>query len=252
MKYRVSEVSRMSGATVRTLHHYDELGLVSPSMRSDNGYRLYDDGDLAQLQTVLFYRELGFGLSEIAELVTLPEFSRREALREQHALLSEKRERVGRMLKAVEAALIADQQGVTMSKEDLMSPFGDFDPKDHEEEARQRWGDTDAYQESMRRASGYTPSDWEGIQAEAEGIAAAFARTKRMGTSAEDEAAMDIAERHRRHIDERFYPCSPEMHDNLGGMYVADHRFTEYWDKREAGLAEYVRDAIAANTVRQS
>lgn len=242
----------MSGVTVRTLHHYDELGLVSPSGRSEAGYRLYDDADVAHLQTVLFYRELGFGLSEIAEIVTLPGYSRREALREQHALLSEKRERVGRMLKAVETALIAAEQGVTMSTEDLMSPFGDFDPTDYEDEARERWGDTDAYKESTRRASGYTQSDWEGIHAEAEGIAKAFAQAKRTGASAQDEAAMDVAERHRRHIDERFYPCSPEMHDNLGEMYVADHRFTEYWDKREAGLAEYVRDAIAANAVRQS
>jgi len=252
MTYTVSEVSRMSGITVRALHHYDELGLISPAKRSACGYRLYDDADLAHLQTVLFYRELGFGLSEIAGLVTLPGFSRREALREQHALLTEKRERVGRMLNSVEAALIAEEQGVTMSKEDLMSPFGDFDPKDHEEEAEERWGETDAYKESKRRTTGYSQSDWVEIQAEAEGIAEKFATVKRTGIGASEDAAMNVAELHRRHIDERFYSCSPEMHDSLGEMYVADHRFADYWDNREVGLAEYVRDAIAANAVRQS
>lgn len=246
----MSAVAELAGVTVRTLHHYDELGLVSAS-RSSSGYRIYDDDGLERLQTVLFYRELGFSLSDIAELVKAPGFSRRSALVDQHAMLSEKRDHLSRMLKAVEAALVADEQGVTMSKEDLMSPFGDFDPSEYAQEAKDRWGDTDAYKESMRRTSGYTTDDWHDVTAEAEGIAEAFAHLVRAGMTSESPEALAVAERHRRHIDERFYPCSHEMHTNLGEMYVADHRFTEYWDKRVEGLAAFVRDAITANAIAQ-
>ncbi len=251
MNYTVSEVSRMSGVSVRTLHHYDELGLATPAERSKSGYRIYSDDDLAHLQTVLFYRELGFGLSEIARLVTLPGFSRKEALREQHALLTQKRERIERMLKAVESALVANEQGVTMTKEDLMSPFGDFDPTEYEDEVKERWGDSDAFKASQKQTSRYSDDDWKEIQIEADGIAEAFAELKRSDVEPEAEAAMDVAERHRRHIDGRFYPCSAEMHDRLGEMYVADTRFTAYWDEREDGLARFVRDAISANAIRQ-
>lgn len=251
MNYRVSEVAKLSGVTVRTLHHYDELGLVPAQKRSFAGYRLYDDDGLERLQSVLFYRELGFSLSDIADLVAAPGFSRRLALIDQHAMLGMKRDHLDRMLKSVEAALIADEQGVTMSKEDLLSPFGDFDLSQYAQEAEERWGNTGAYKESMRRTSEYTADDWHEVTAEAEGVAEAFAQLVRAGTSPESPQALAVAERHRRHIEDRFYPCSHEMHSNLGEMYVADHRFTEYWDKRVEGLAGFVRDAITANAISQ-
>lgn len=252
MELTVSEVARLSGVTVRTLHHYDEIGLVRPDTRSAGGYRLYDDGDVERLQTVLFYRELGFPLGRIRELVMQPEFSRYDALVDQHALLQRKRDRLDRMIRAVERALAAATQDIEMTKEDLLKPFGDFDPEQYREEAEERWGHTDAYQESTRRAQGYSDADWQDIASEQEEIVEDFAKLLRAGDDPEGESAMDVAEEHRQFIDSRFYPCSAEMHMSLGEMYVADERFTAFWDKAEPGLAAFVAEAISANAVRQA
>lgn len=250
MIYTVSDVSRMSGVTVRALHHYDELGLVRPARRSASGYRLYEREDLERLQTVLFYRELGFELARIVEMVDNEDHSRSSALVEQHRLLVRKRDRIDQMLVAVEAALIAEEQGVKMSDEDLVAVFGDFDPSQYEDEVQERWGDTDAYRESARRTDRYTADDWREVKAEAEGIAEAFADLLKNGVDATSDEATKVAERHRRHIDERFYACTKEAHAGLGEMYVNDARFAEYWDQRSEGLAVFVRDAIAANSSR--
>ncbi len=139
-----------------------------------------------------------------------------------------------------------------MSDEEL---FDGLDPIARNEaefgaEVRNRWGDTDAYAESSRRAKAYTAQDWDAIKAEGEAVESALAELMRTGVPAEDAAAMDLAERARLHIDRWFYPCSHEMHAGLGDMYVADPRFAAHYDTRAPGLAAYFRDAIVANGVR--
>ncbi|WP_433057347.1 TipAS antibiotic-recognition domain-containing protein [Dactylosporangium sp. CS-033363] len=128
--------------------------------------------------------------------------------------------------------------------------FGEFDPDQHAEEAEQRWGSTDAYQESARRTARYTKSDWERIKREAAENTEAFAAAFEDGTPAADARAMDLAEAHRQHISRWFYDCSPEIHQGLGDMYVADPRFTANYDTDHPGLAAYIRDAIRANAAR--
>lgn len=128
--------------------------------------------------------------------------------------------------------------------------FGDFDPTEYEDEVKERWGDTEAYRESGRRTKGYTSEDWSLIKAEGEPIVTGLAAALRAGIPADDPTVMDLADAHRLQIDKWFYPCSPEMQASLGAMYVADPRFTAYWDQFEVGLAEYVRDAIVANAAR--
>ena len=137
-----------------------------------------------------------------------------------------------------------------MTSEEMFDVFGDFDPREYEAEAKERWGDTDAHAESQRRTSSYSRDQWAEIMAEGDDIARALAGLLRNGVEADAVAAMDAAERHRRHIDRWFYPCPPEMHDGLGEMYTADPRFTEYWDKYEPGLAAFVSNAITANALR--
>lgn len=120
----------------------------------------------------------------------------------------------------------------------------------YEEEARERWGDTDAWSQSAQRTSRYTDAEWAEVQAEADEVNRLYAEALRSGAGADSPAAMDAAEAHRRHIHTRFYELTAEMHLNLGEMYVADPRFTEYYERIEPGLAAFVRDAIRANAGR--
>lgn len=251
MGLSVGKVAELASVSVRTLHHYDEVGLLSPSARSDAGYRLYDDADLARLQQILFYRELGFPLDDIGKIMSDPEFDRRDALLEQRRMLERKGRHIGAMLEAIDRALDASQKGIVMNKEEMFEVFGDFDPAEYEDEVKERWGDTDAYKESNRRTSRYTKQDWERIKAEG------TAQMERMialfdeGASPEDPRSMDVAEEARLSIDRNFYPCSPEMHVHLGEMYVADPRFTKFYDQHREGLAQWFCDAITANALRE-
>ncbi|MEV7510514.1 MerR family transcriptional regulator [Streptomyces sp. NPDC090085] len=250
MSYSVGQVAGFAGVTVRALHHYDGIGLLSPSGRSTAGHRRYDDGDLDRLQRILFYRELGFPLDEVAVLLDDPETDPREHLRRQHALLTDRIDRLQQMAKAVEHALEAKKMGINLTPEEKFEVFGDFDPDEHAEEVEQRWGDTDAYRESARRTASYTKEDWKRIQDLAEGINQRFAALMDSGAPADGEAAMDLAEEHRGWIDGSYYSCGYEMHTCLGEMYVADERFKAFYDAVRPGLAVFVRDAILANAVR--
>ncbi|MCJ0873991.1 MerR family transcriptional regulator [Streptomyces sp. AP-93] len=247
MGYSVGQVAGFAGVTVRTLHHYDEIGLLSPSGRSHAGHRRYDDADLDRLQRVLFYRELGFPLEEVAVLLDDPESDPGEHLRRQHALLTDRIARLQQMAAAVEHAMEAKKMGINLTPEERFEVFGDFDPGEHAEEAERRWGDT--YRESARRTASCTKEDWLRIQALAEDINRRFAALLDSGTSAESEEAMDLAEEHRGWINGSHYFCTYEIHTGLGEMYVADERFTAYYDAVRPGLAVFVRDAILANAV---
>ena len=174
MAFTVGELSRLTGVTVRALHHYDEIGLVRPSQRSAAGYRIYSDGDVLRLQQVLVFRELGVPLDAIG--TAIDEASDRAALLRKHRReLAEKRTRIDAMLAAVDAALGALEKGKTMQPVDVKKMFDGFNPEDYEEEARQRWGHTDAYKESARRTKQYGKPEWEAIRRESEAIYARLA-----------------------------------------------------------------------------
>ena len=247
---RIGEVARLAHVSVRTLHHYDAVGVLRPSGRSEAGYRLYTAEDLERLQTVLLYKELGFGLGEIRDLLAEPGFDRREALRAQRAQLVRRSSRVDAMLALIDKTLAAMDEGIPMERDDLFGVFGDFDPAEHEAEAEERWGDTEAYKESARRTRRYTRDDWTRFKAESDDVNQAIAALMDHGVAADDPQAMDAVERHRLLIDTWFYPCSHEMHEELGRLYVADPRFTATYEKIRPGMAAYVRDATAANARR--
>ena len=240
----VGEVAELAGVTVRTLHHYDELGLLSPSVRSEAGYRLYSFADLARLQEILIWRQLGFALSEIGALLDDPGYDRIGALERQRQLVDREVERLSALAGAIEAALEAERHGTRLEEETM---FDGFDPAEYEEEARGRWGDTEAYQESARRTRSYGDAEWAAIRAESEEIVIGLVLLMRAGEPADGPRARALAERHREHISRWFYPCSREMHSGLGEMYVADDRFAQTYERQASGLAAYFRDAIAAN-----
>jgi DNA-binding transcriptional MerR regulator len=245
----VSEVAALAAVTVRTLHHYDEIGLVVPSGRTGAGYRLYDSQDLERLQLVLFYRELGFGLDDIKALLDDPATDRRQSLQAQRALLAARRQRLERMIAAVDDAIAADEEGTTMDDEALFEVFGE-EQRELQAEAEQRWGDTEPYRESRRRTARYTATDWSELKVESEAIMQRIAEVYRSGATPDSEAAMDAVEAHRRQISERFYECTHDMQVQLGEGYVQDPRFAATYGAIEPGLAVWVRDAIRANAER--
>ncbi|MFI0735097.1 MerR family transcriptional regulator [Streptomyces sp. NPDC021225] len=250
MSYSVGQVAGFAGVTVRTLHHYDEIGLLRPSVRSRAGHRRYDDADLDRLQQILFYRELGFPLDEVAVLLDDPDTDPQQHLRRQHAVLTERIERLRKMAAAVEHAMEARKMGINLTPEEKFEVFGGKDPEQYAEEAERRWGGTEAYAESQRRAAEYTKEDWQRMQAEVADWTARFAALMEEGEPASGERAMDMAEEHRRHISTWFYECTFEAHLGLGEMYVADERFREFYDSVRPGAAEHLRAAIAANAAR--
>lgn len=245
MGITVGEVSRLTGITVRALHHYDEIGLVRPSRRTSAGYRLYEDADLLRLQQVLVLRELGVPLDEIAHAID-EGGSQDDLLRRQRDVLLTMRTRLDAMVASIDAALASLEKGQQMTNDEMKQLFDGFDPSVYEDEVAERWGNTDAYRESARRTKQYGKAEWQQIKVEAEAIGRDLAALLRAGVPASDPRAKAVVERHRQHISTWFYPCSVELQRRLGEMYVADPRFAANIDKVEPGLAAYWRDAILA------
>ena len=247
----VGQVADRLDVTVRTLHHYDEIGLVEPSERSGAGYRLYTEDDLTRLQHVVVYRRLGFALEEIALLLEQPE-SVEQHLRRQRAAVSHRLDELRDLVTAIDRAIEKEGSGVRLTREEQHELFGDGFSDEYAAEAQERWGETDAWKQSQRRTAQYSKEDWVQIKAEMDAVNAAFVRAKRVGLPPDSPEAMDAAEAHRRHIHDRFYELSHEFHRGLADMYVADARFTRTYDDQEPGLAQYVHDAIHANADRRA
>jgi hypothetical protein len=145
----------------------------------------------------------------------------------------------------------AAQMGISLTPEERFEIFGEHDPEQYQAEVEERWGETEAYQQSQRRTAAYTKDDWLQIKAEAADVERRFAEAMAAGVPADDVRAMDIAEEHRQHISRWFYDCPPAMHAGLGRMYVEDERFTATYERVAAGLAQYVSTAVQANAARR-
>jgi DNA-binding transcriptional MerR regulator len=249
MSYSVGQVARLAGVTVRTLHHYDEVKLLSPSGRTAAGYRSYAEADLERLQQILFYREFGFPLDEIAAIVSDPSVDAAAHLRRQHVLLTERIGRLQAMVTAIEYEMEAQHMGISLTPEERFELFGDSYDR-NAEEAKERWGDTEAYRQSQRRTAKYTKEDWQRFKAEGEAFGGRLLAALNAEVPTDSEQAMDLAEEHRQQITRWFYDCTYEIHRGLGEMYVEDERFRSYYENLAAGLPEFLRDAIRANADR--
>ncbi|MGC4894675.1 MerR family transcriptional regulator [Micromonospora sp. DT31] len=252
MAYTVGQVARAARVTVRTLHHYDEIGLLRPGGRTSAGYRRYDDADLDRLQLIRYYRELGFPLEEIAEILDDPDVDPATHLRRQHELLSGRIGKLQEMVAAIERAMEARKLEIQLTPEERFEVFGDFDPAEHADEVDQRWGDTDAYRQSRERTGRYSKEDWGRNKAENEDWARRISAVLDSGAPADGPEAMALAEEHRQLINRWFYDCSYEMHTCLADMYVADPRFTAYFETMRPGMAAYLNEAIHANAISRA
>ena len=245
----IGDICRMTGISTRTLRYYDKKGLLKPGGYACGGVRLYGDEELARLQQILFYRELGMPLNQIMNILSSPSFDRTQALQQHRALLRLQRDRLEQLLQTVDHTLETWEGGKTMGKED----FKGFDKGEIEahqakyaQEAQQRWGDTEAYVESQRRAKNYRPEDWKRIEAEGERLMERLVAAFDAGWAADDKRAMDIAEGFREQISRHFYSCGLEVFRGLGQMYTADERFAAYYNRHREGLAPYYSAIVAA------
>ncbi len=249
MSYSVGQVAELAGVTVRTLHHYGQIGLLEPQDRSTAGYRRYSDDDLQQLQHILFYRELGFSLEDIATILRDPGADASAHLARQRVLLNRRIDRLQSMVAAIEKEMEARTMGIQLTPEEKFEIFGPTYSEDYETEAEQRWGDTDAWKQSQARTATFSKEQWMEIKKAGDDLNRRLAAAMTGGAAPDSAAAMALAEEHRRSI-ETFYDCSPQMHRGLGDMYVQDERFAKTYNDVAPGLAQWLRDAIHANADR--
>jgi DNA-binding transcriptional MerR regulator len=242
----VGAVAALTGVSVRTLHHYDHIGLVVPSIRTPAGYRGYTDADIERLHLVLVYRSVGMPLDEIRALLDDSGADVLEQLRRQHELLLEQAERLRRTIKAVEDLMNAHREGIQLTAQEQVEIFGTTAfGEGYAAEAQERWGETEAWKQSEQRVSQFSKQDWIAIKTEGDALLDALAKAKRNGVRPGSVEGNELAARHRASI-ERFYDCDDEMHRTLVAMYLADERFTRYYDDVEPGLAQYVHDIVVA------
>lgn len=239
MSLSISKTAKLTGVSVRTLHYYDEIGLLSPSMVSETGYRYYDDLALERLQQILFYRELDFSLKDIAEIMNTSEYKKEDALKRQRELLKLKRKRIDKLIGLLDANL----KGVdTMSfKEFDMSPIEEAKAK-YADEVKARWGSTDAYAQTAAKTKKYSKDDWAEISSKSNEIMKEF--SKLVKESPASAPVQELVEKWRTFIRESYYDCTKEILAGLGEMYVADERFMMNINKFGDGTAELMNQAI--------
>ena len=206
---KISEVAKLSGVTVRTLHYYDEIGLLKPSDITEAGYRVYSNKDLETLQQILFFRELDFPLNEIKEIMTNPNYNKNEALNKHKEF---------------------DNSKIEENK------------RKYSEEVKNRWGNTDAYKEYEKKTSSYDKNSWTTINEEMIEILKEFADNSNEDPNS--HIVQSLVEKWRAYITSNFYNCTKEILSGLGLMYIGDERFKENIDKYGEGTAEFMVKAI--------
>ena len=240
MKMQINEFAKLTGVSVRTLHYYDEIGLLKPAFVDEqNGYRFYDENSLERMQEILFYRELDFELKSISEILSSPDYDKKKALAEQRKLLVLKKERLERIIDALDGV---EKGKVTMTAFDN----SDYETarKQYETEAKERWGATDAYKEHAEKTANYTAEKWQEVNDGLNTVLAKFSECMQNGNTADSVEAQKLVKELQNYITENYYTCTNEILAGLGKMYVADERFKNNIDKHADGTAEFISEAI--------
>lgn len=240
MIYTVQHLARLAGVTVRTLHHYDEIGLLKPSFVRANGYRVYEDRQVWRLRQILLLRELSFPLSHIQRMLSDETFDVRSVLSDQRQLLELKKKRIQMLIDMVDTQLKGGESMTDAAN--ILKPFTDKTMDAYKKEAYERWGKTDAYKQSQERTKNWTKADYETVARDGAALTAEL--SKLMDRGIEDEDVQKLINKHYESI-QQFYDCPMDMYVQLGQMYVDDARFTAYYDKFRPGMAVFMRDAIA-------
>lgn len=238
MKRNIGQTAQAAGVSVRTLHYYDQIGLLKPVEVTESGYRLYDDKSLSRLQQILFFRELGFPLGDIAEILASPNYDKMQALRNRRELLLAKRRDIDNLIRLVDTTL----GGHDMKNKDACANHWESTRTAMAKEAEERWGHTAAYAQSAQKDAGRTDEQRLAIQQEAEDIFVAFAACR--DCTPDSPQTQKLVQRWQAHITAHYYDCSKKILAALGEMYTQDERFTANIDRFGEGTARLMRDAI--------
>lgn len=241
MAYTIHNLAKLAGVSVRTLHYYDEIGLLSPASIQKNGYRQYEEPQLIRLQQILFFRELDFELSEIKEILSRPNYSVVGALQEQKKMIELKRKRLDRLITTITTTITTMQNNQPIKDEELYDAFKDNDVKQYQTEVKERWGNTEAYKQSTAKVAKMTKAEMEALKEKQKQLTQKLADA--MDLPIESAEAQALVTEHYQGI-QFFYDCPTEMYRNLGKMYIEDPRFTAYYDKFRPGLAAWLQQAI--------
>jgi MerR family transcriptional regulator, thiopeptide resistance regulator len=240
--YTVKQLSDLAEVSVRTLHYYDEIGLLRPSKVGENHYRYYDDNALLRLQQILFYREMGVELMQIKDILDSENFDVVAALRSHRKALQEKIERLENLVGTVDTTIRYLGGEVEMSKKQLFEAFSEEEQKQYEREARLQWG-PDTVNQSIKRWNSYTESQRQAIGEEGAQVYADLVKAIEAGTPPEDAEVQEILKRWHNHT-RYFYEPTLEILRGLGEMYNTDARFIANFTKLHPDLPQYLQDSI--------
>lgn len=211
MKMQIREFAELAGVSVRTLHYYDEIGLLQPaSVDRQTGYRFYDESSLLRMQEILFYRELDFPLKSIQEILSSPRYDKQKALKEQKTLLRLKKERLERLIDAIDGAL---------KGENVMKAFDNSKMEQYMEEAKARWGKTKAWQEYEEKSAGRTLEAEKDLGEQMMEFFVRFGALR--GKEPGSEPVQQVVAALQQFITDHYYTCTKEILRNLGQMYTA-------------------------------
>lgn len=236
MKMQIKEFASFTGVSVRTLHYYDEIGLLKPAaVDRYSGYRFYDESSLIKIQEILFYRELDFSLKSIKEILSSPDYNKNEALKQQKKLLVLKKQRLERLISAIDGAA---------KGEAVMTAFDNSEFENYKAEVKEKWGNTDAYREHREKTKDYSKDKWSSLADGMNNILAEFSECRKKGSTPDSAEAESLVQKLQSHISDNYYTCTKEILFGLGQMYVFDERFRSNINKHGDGTAEFISRAI--------
>ena len=239
--YTVGQLSKMAGVSVRTLHHYDHIGLLEPTARTEAGYRLYGEPELLRLQQILFFKELDMPLAKVRTILDDPGFDQVTALENHRQMLHRRVERLTRLLTTIDRTIDRlTEENMTLTDQELYEGFTAEQIERYKREAREMY-DPDMVEASEQRVKQMSRAEWQAVGAEGETVTSSLAALT--GREPGDPDVQALIARHHAWI-ENFYPCSAEMYRGLGQLYVEHPEFRAFYDKHQPGLADFMSAAM--------
>ena len=246
MEYTVNKLAQLSGVSGRTLRYYDQIGLLKPTRINSSGYRMYGQKEVDLLQQILFYRELDVSLEKIKDIIHQPTFNQMAALKNHCDHLKQQRARLDKIIATVEMTIASKQGGLSMQDKDKFEGLKEHLIEENEQkygkEIREKYGD-DTVEASNAKLQGMSQQDYGAMTNLGEEILSLLEKAYATGDPGSN-LAQEVAAKHKAWLMYSWSSYSKEAHAGLAEMYVADERFTAYYDKKVKGGAEFLRDAI--------
>ena len=236
--YLIKQVSEISGVSVRTLHHYDSIGLLSPK-KDENGYRHYSEEDLTYLQTILYYKYLGFSLKEIESLLQQNEETLIQHLQKQLILMKKEKEKLLTLIDTLEKTIMSTERKIGMKIEDKFKGFSVSDNENYKNEAIEKYGE-EVIKEAEEKQNGKEDIVAEGFNR----IFFAYASNIEKGIPATDSVNVTLAKELHEHMCQYAFDCTIDVFSSIGFGYAKNEEFRTNLDKYGKGVGQYAYDAI--------